>query len=33
MPSIKVTPELDLEIYIKGGYESIEKYLPLKNSA
>ena len=31
--SIEVTPELDLKIYIKGGYEITEKYLPLKNSA
>lgn len=31
--SIEVTPELDLKIYIKGGYEITEKYFPLKNSA
>ena len=31
--SIEVTPELDLKIYIKGGYEITEKYLPLKKSA
>lgn len=28
--SIEVTPELDLKIYIKGGYEITEKYTPLK---
>ena len=27
------TAQLDLKIYIKGGYEITEKYLPIKNSA
>lgn len=30
--SIEVTPELDLKIYIKGGYEITEKYTPVKNA-